>query len=479
MFGYQRDELLGKRVEHLVPESARAAHVRGRGSYAEQPVRRPMGIGLDLKAQKKDGSLFPVEISLSPNWTSGERSVIAIVRDMTEHRRMQDAVRQSEERLRQAQKLEALGRLAGNFAHEFNNLLTMILGYAELLQTSVQGDALMGTYVEKTRKAAKRASNLIRQLLAFGRRQVLEPRVLDLNAVVLETCQILSKTLADDIEITAVPSSAPAWVRADRNQIEQMMINLASNAQEAMTSGGTLSFSVSTVDLGQEDVRDLPGLLPGRHVLLTVSDTGAGMTQDVQSRIFEPFFTTREFGKGPGLGLAAVYGMVKQNRGSIAVQSLPNAGTTFKVFLPWVEQKDEGSEIPAPATDHLKGTETILLVDDQPQLLDMAYTFLGKMGYQVMVAASPEEALRLADENAGEIHLLLTDVMMPGMTGPQLARTLLAKRPAMKVLYVSGFTEETLDCAWDAEPEGMFLEKPFALEDLAARVRSLCDTPSQ
>jgi two-component system cell cycle sensor histidine kinase/response regulator CckA len=380
-------------------------------------------------------------------------------------------VRKSEERLRQAQKLEALGRLAGGIAHEFNNLLTMVLGYAELLQSSLAGDELLSSYVEKTRKAAKRASTLTRQLLAFGRRQTLEPQVLDLNTVVVETCQVLVRTM-EDISIDALPSPEPAWVRADRNQFEQMLVHLATNAREAMLDGGCLTFAVSIVELEESEVRLHPGLLPGQHVLLTVTDTGDGMSSEVQSLIFEPFFSTRDFGKGPGLGLAAVYGIVNQSGGSIAVHSQPYAGTTFNILLPWIE----GAEASTAASPKqiLQGTETILLVDDQPQLLAMMRTFLEKMGYTVLAANSPGEAVRIAGEFAGEIHLLLTDVMMPEMNGLELARKLQASRSGMKVLYISGYTEQNLEDLSGAEGSAAFLEKPFALEDLALKVRGLC-----
>jgi two-component system cell cycle sensor histidine kinase/response regulator CckA len=379
-------------------------------------------------------------------------------------------VRKSEERLRQAQKLEALGRLAGGIAHEFNNLLTMVLGYAELLQSSLEGDELLSGYVEKTRKAAKRASTLTRQLLAFGRRQTLEPQVMDLNTVVVETCQVLVRTM-EDISIDALPSPEPAWVRTDRNQIEQMLVNLATNAREAMLDGGRLTFAVSIVELQESEVRLHPGLLPGQHVLLTVTDTGDGMSSEVQSLIFEPFFSTRDFGKGPGLGLAAVYGIVNQSGGSIAVQSEPQAGTTFNILLPWIEGNETAAAI---SPQILEGSETILLVDDQPQLLAMMRTFLEKMGYTVLAANSPGEALRIAGEFAGEIHLLLTDVMMPETNGLDLARQLQAARSGLKVLYISGYTEQNLEDLSGSEGESAFLEKPFALEDLALKVRGLC-----
>ncbi|MBZ5525499.1 MAG: PAS domain S-box protein [Acidobacteriia bacterium] len=479
IFGYGREELLGKKVEILVPDAMRSAHACRRELYThDHPGIRSMGIGLELQGRRKDGTTFPVEISLSPNRSQDDLSVIAIVRDMTAHHKLQDAVRRSEERLRQAQELESLGRLAGGIAHEFNNLLTMVLGYAELLQSSLAGDELLSNYVEKTRKAARRASTLTRQLLAFSRRQVLEPKVMDLNSVVIETCQVLVRTL-EDIEIQALPSEERAWIRADRNQMELMLVNLATNAREAMPEGGRLTFAVSLVELGKVELGEPeapshPGLMPGRYVLLTVSDTGNGMSPEVQSRIFEPFFSTRDFGKGPGLGLSAVYGIVNQSGGSITVQSQPQAGTTFSIFLPWIAG-DETTASASISPEMLEGSETILLVDDQPQLVEMMRTFLEKMGYTILTASSPEKALRLVREHQGEIDVLITDVMMPGMNGLELARRLRAERSTMKVLYTSGYTEQNLEELSGFEETSAFLEKPFALEDLALKVRGLCD----
>lgn len=473
MFGYSREELLGQSVDLLVPEAMRAAHVQRRESYThDHPQIRPMGVGMELSARQKDGTMLPVEISLSPNQSGNDLTVVAIVRNMTTHRRMQEAVRKSEERLSQAQKLEALGRLSGGIAHEFNNMLTMVLGYAELLQASLSGDAVLSGYVEKTRNAARRASNLTRQLLAFGRRQVLEPQAMDLNSAVVDTCQALARTM-EDIEIITLPSMEPARVNADRGQIEQMLFNLASNAREAMQPGGRLTFAVSIVNVGQGGMPSHPELMDGRYVLLAVSDTGEGMKPEVKARIFEPFFSTRDFGKGQGLGLAAVYGIVNQSGGGIAVSSEPQSGTTFSIFLPWIAGED-ASGVSTVSTPALRGSETILLVDDQPQLLAMMRTFLEKMGYAVMTAALPTQALQIAGGFQGEIHVLLTDVMMPEMNGLELAHKLREARPAVKVLYVSGYTDQNLDNLPGVDPAAAFLEKPFALEDLALKLRNLC-----
>ncbi|MGE5321527.1 MAG: PAS domain S-box protein [Actinomycetota bacterium] len=473
IFGYSRDELRGQTVEMLVPAGMRAGHSEHRSAYLQHPRSRPMGIGLRLKAQKKDGTLFPVEISLSPFRTDGDASVIAVVRDVTEHNRAQDLLHRSEERLRQAEKLEALARLAGGTAHEFNNLLTMVLGYSELLQPMTKSRQAR-EYVEKIRVAAKKAASLTRQLLAFSRRQVLMPQVLDLNIVVAETVKVLARVMGEGIETMFVSAAEPAWVRADSTQIEQIIANLVVNAREAMPHGGKLGLTLDNVDLAEGDIHQFPGLVSGGYVLLRVSDTGVGMDPQVQARIFEPFFSTRQFGKAAGLGLATVYGIVSQSGGAIFVQSRPGAGTTFSIYLPRLTE-DEVPELNRESLDSLRGAETILLVEDQPHLLELSREFLERLNYRVLPAASGEEAMEVAQEFAGEIDLLLTDVVMPGINGRQLALTLKKTRSSMKVLYVSGFTDEAFGSDGSLESGDVLLEKPFELEELARKIREMLD----
>ncbi|HET9183384.1 MAG TPA: PAS domain S-box protein [Candidatus Angelobacter sp.] len=473
MFGYSRDELHGQNVEMLVPSGMRGAHREHRSAYAQHPRSRPMGIGLELHAQKKDGTLFPVEISLSPFRTEGDTSVIAVVRDVTEHHRAQDLLHRSEERLRQAEKLEALARLAGGTAHEFNNLLTMVLGYSELLQPLAESNQAR-EYVEKIRVAANKAASLTRQLLAFSRRQVLMPQVLDLNLVVAGTVKVLARVLGEGIETMFVSAPAPAWVRADSTQMEQIIANLVVNAREAMPHGGKLELTLHNVDLAEGDIHQLPGLVVGPYVLLRVSDTGVGMDPQVQARIFEPFFSTRQFGKAAGLGLATVYGIVSQSRGAIFVQSQPGAGTTFSIYLPRLTE-DDVPEVNRKSLDSLRGAETILLVEDQPHLLELSREFLQRLNYKVLPASSGEEGIEVARQFAGEIDLLLTDVVMPGINGRQLALELKKMRSSIKVLYVSGFTDEVFENAGSPETRDALLEKPFQLEELARKIRELLD----
>lgn len=474
MFGYSSSELIGKSIETLVPVGSRMVHTRHRSGYAEHPRTRPMGIGMELRAQAKDGALIPVEISLSPMSTSDGTSVIAIIRDVTEHSRAQELLHRSEERLRQAEKLEALARLAGGTAHEFNNLLTMILGYAELLYPLMTEGDRSADYVEKIRIAARRAATLTRELLAFGRRQVLMPQVLDLNAVVGETVNVLSRVIGEGVETSFVPATAPAWVRADCTQIEQIIANLVINAREAMPRGGKLTLSLENADLVQKDLRELPTLVPGSYVVLRVADTGIGMDPEIRARIFEPFFSTRQFGKAAGLGLATVYGIVNQSHGAISVHSRPGAGSTFSVYLPRLAEE----EVPSGTLPHSlpsRGTETILLVEDQPYLLALTREFLERLNYTVLTASTGEHALQTARECNGAIHLLLTDVVMPGMNGRELALRLKQERPDLKVLYVSGFTDQPFAQRGSPEHVDCFLEKPFELEELAQKVRTILD----
>jgi hypothetical protein len=473
IFGYTRAELMGQSIEMLVPESKRSVHARYRAGYAENPKVRPMGPGLELEVQRKDGALLPVEISLSPNSSDGAKSVIAIVRDVSQRTHMEAMLKVSQERLRQAEKLEALGRLAGGVAHEFNNLLSMILGYSELLLPSLES-ASSRDYVAKISTSAKRAAALTRQLLAFGRRQVLTLRFLDMNAVVKDNCQIASQLLEDTIEIITLPAPEPAWIKADPAQIEQIMAILASNAQAAMPEGGKMTFAVSTVEVDDENAPQYPNLMPGNYVVLSVSDTGSGMLPEVKARLFEPFFSTREFGKGAGLGLASMYGIVLQSGGGVSVQSEPGKGTTFQVFLPCVQPEDASvpAVVPRKDIESLRGTETILLVEDHGPLLELAREFLSGLGYQLLPTNLPLKALEISSRYTHKIDLLLTDVLMPGMNGHELAQQLKTQRPEMKVLYVSGFADRAFEDSDSSGPEA-FMEKPYEFDELARKIREI------
>lgn len=474
MFGYSRYELLELSVEQLVPPDLRARHAQHRADYVRNPKVRPMGLGRELTAQKKNGSCFPVDVGLSPYWVEGTFRVIVLVHDVTRRKEIEDAFRQSEEKLRQAEKLEALARMAGGTAHEFNNLLTMIMGYAALMLSSIDSKKTLLDYIEKISRSSKRAAELTRQLLAFSHRQMLEPKTLDMNIVLAEARQILPSLIGADIETSFEPAAEPALVCADRSQIHQVIVHLVFNARDAMPGGGRLAVRISNVQLDSEQVSKHPGLAPGKYVQLTVSDTGVGMPREVQTRLFEPFFTTKEFGKGSGLNLAAIYGIVQQSRGDISVASTPGSGTTFTVLLPQAAQQEVPAaeeQVTRPAVQ--RGTETILLVEDEAPIRTLTREFLQGLGYEVLEAAEGEDALRIAEQFTGRIDLLLTDVVMPGMSGRELARQLLPRRAGMKVLYVSGYVDDILAKEGLAATDEWFLEKPFAFDDLAEKIRTV------
>src|SRR5438874_2635176 len=387
-------------------------------------------------------------------------SVASVVTVGIERKRAEQALRRSEEQLRQAQKMEAVGRLAGGIAHDFNNLLTVITSYGGLLLEDLAPDDSRRDDVEQIRKAAEGAAALTRQLLAFSRQQVLEPKVLDLRAIIAGTEKLLRRLIGADVQLATSLASDLGAVKADPGQLEQIIINLAVNARDAMPGGGRLTIEAT-------DMEEVEGR-PGRWVILAVSDTGIGMDEQTKARIFEPFFTTKESGKGTGLGLATVYGIVKQAGGFIWVDSEPGRGTSFEVYLPRVDEPVAPAITrPAPAEPG-RGTETVLLVEDAPAVRLVTRQVLERYGYTVLEAPTGDMALRLAAKHHGPIHLLLTDVVMPGLSGRQLAGQLSQLRSEMKVLYVSGYTDTV-------ESGVAYLQKPFAPEALARRVRDVLD----
>lgn len=479
MFGYTREEFKHLHIPDLVPEDIRAVHAMYREEFTKRPVTRPMALGKDLRARRKDGTLFPVEIGLSPNMGDGMLKVIAVVHDVSARRAAEEALRQSREKLRQAEKLEALARMAGGTAHEFNNLLTMVMGYAALMLSSLESPDALIDYIEKITKASKRAAELTRQLLAFSHRQMLAPEIIDLNQVLAEVRQILPSLIGKDIRPTLTFNLMPALIRADRAQIHQVIVNLVLNAQDAMPEGGDLIIGVESRQIQPEELHDHPGLAPGEYVQLNVTDTGVGMSPHVQRRIFEPFFSTKGLGQGTGLSLAAIYGIVQQSGGSITTQSESGRGTTFEILFPRVTQTDAiPDSVPATLPVALRGGETILLVEDEDTLRALTREFLQSLGYNVLEAAHGEDAMRLAAEYPGEIDLLLTDIVMPGMTGREVARQIVPLRPEMKVLYVSGFVDEQFAGEGVTDPNEKYLEKPYAFEELAEKIREMLETAS-
>jgi two-component system, cell cycle sensor histidine kinase and response regulator CckA len=386
-----------------------------------------------------------------------------------------------EQQLIQSQKMEAVGRLAGGVAHDFNNLLTAISGYNELVLSQLPpGDPRRG-HAEEIRRAADRAAGLTQQLLAYSRRQVLEPKVLDLNAVVSSMEKMLRRLIGEDVELATMQQPGLWPVRADPGQLEQVVLNLAVNARDAMPRGGRLQIATGNVAVDAASALSGVALVPGDYAVLTVADNGLGMTPEVKARLFEPFFTTKEKGKGTGLGLSTVYGIVKQSGGYIWVDSEPGRGTAFRVYLPRCHAEPDRLE-PPPASPEstTAGSETILLVEDEPEVRNLVEKLLAMQGYTVLVAASPSEALQLCEKERRRIDLLLTDVVMPDMSGRELARRLEPSRPEMRVLYMSGYTEDAIGRHGVLDPEIAFLQKPFSPDALARKVREgLGATPGQ
>ena len=390
-----------------------------------------------------------------------------ITRDVTERLQL-------EEQLRNAQQLEAVGRLAGGIAHDFNNILSIIMGHGELLLATANLDADGRNGVDQIRRAADRAASLTQQLLAFSRKQVLQPRVLDLNETVSSVQKMLTRVIGEDIELIANLSASPMTVRADPGQLEQVLMNLAVNARDAMPQGGKITMETSQVTIEPEEARD-PDLPPGRYVVLRVTDTGLGMDQVTLSHVFEPFFTTKPMGKGTGLGLATVYGIVKQSGGSIQVESEADRGTGFRIYLPAVDGETGMRMERAGSQNVERGAETILVAEDEPDLRELTKIFLEGYGYRVLQAASAEEALKISENFGEQIHLLLTDVIMPGMSGRQLAEKILKKRPDTKIVYMTGYTDDMVVQHKVLEPGVQLLQKPFTKIDLAQKVRATLD----
>jgi PAS domain S-box-containing protein len=466
MLGYSSGkELLGKHLGGLYADTQQwfelADQLRSAASFN----------GLTADWLRKDGTTTVVRVSgRTVSSSDKKRTFELFAEDVTERRAL-------EQQLRQSQKMEAIGRLAGGIAHDFNNLLMVISGYSEFLLDRLGPEPALRTPAQEISSAAVRATSLTRQLLAFSRKQMLAPKTLDLNGVVTENLKMLTRVIGEDIDLVMVPGAGLGSVRADVGQVEQVIMNLAVNARDAMPSGGKLTIETSNVSLDEDYARFHAPLVPGNYVMLAISDTGAGMDSETQSRIFEPFFTTKG-PKGTGLGLSTVYGIVKQSGGYIWVYSEPGKGTTFKIYLPRVAEVAENPAqvIASPESASAVGTESILLVEDEANLRYLARQLLEKQGYRVLEAADGAAAMQIALVREAVIHLLLTDVIMPGMNGRELAQRILEIRPNVKVLFMSGYTENVIGRNGMLDEGVRLLQKPFTLHDLKSKVREVLDS---
>jgi len=474
MYGYRRDETIGRTSLELGlwarPEERQAMLTR---LAADGMVRN-----FEVLARRKGGETFPVLYSTAELHGEGPPLLMGVIRDVTEQRRSAAAVRSLEEQVRQAQRLEAVGRLAGGVAHDFNNILTAITGYTDLLLDAFQARDPRRDDLQQIRAAAERAAGLTRQLLAFSRKQVLQPRVLDLNEVVQGLEKMLHRLIGEDVALDVAPAAGLGAVRADPGQIEQVVLNLAVNARDAMPEGGRLTIATADVELDETYPHEHPGAVAGPYVMLAVSDTGTGMDRETRAHIFEPFFTTKEQGKGTGLGLATVHGIVAQSGGHIEVQSEPGRGSSFRIYLPRIAGTAEAAT-PAPAPVVASGGgETVLVAEDDGAVRDLVAVTLTQRGYRVLRAPDGPTALALARAADGRIHLLLTDIVMPGMAGRALAEALQARQPEMKVLYMSGYTDDAVVRHGIQQDAMSFLQKPFTPDALARMVRDVLDRAS-
>jgi len=458
LYGYTAEEFAKLSILDIQPEGDRASfsdHLRRIEAGRHQEHR---------KHRKKDGKIFDVEIVAHSLDYAGRRVRLVVAQDLSERHLL-------EEQLRQAQKMEAVGRLAGGVAHDFNNLLMVIKGHTELLLGLLPATEHVTRKIEQIDRAADRATSLTRQLLAFSRMQVLQPKVMSLNSVVEDMGKLLPRLIGEDVELVIRTAPDLGAIRADASQMEQMIMNLAVNSRDAMPSGGKLVIETSNVDLDQMYTAAHPVVRAGRYVLLAVSDNGTGMDEETQTHIFEPFFTTKEQGKGTGLGLATVYGVVKQSGGFIWVYSELGKGTSFKIYLPRVDQPAEKLGAPLTSLEAPRGTETVLLAEDEQDVREVAREFLESGGYAVLEARDGAEAIQIAARHEGSIDLLVTDMVMPRMTGQELAGRLQQNRAALRVIYMSGYSEHAAAEAAQGDSSMRLLTKPFSRTAILRMVR--------
>jgi len=468
LFGYGKpEELIGKNGPDLLltPESR---------SRILQRIRQRGEGRIELTGVRKDGTTFAMETESRPMRYRGRDARIVSFQDLTDRKRDEEEKVKLQGQLQQAMKMEAIGRLAGGVAHDFNNILTVITGYCELLLQKIGKDSPMCGELEQIRQAGDRAALMTQQLLAFSRKQIIEPKVMRLDRLVTEVLAMLTRLIGEDIELQAITGKSPGSVKIDPGQFQQILMNLVVNARDAMPEGGKIVIETANVDLDEDYCALHPYVVPGRFVMLSVSDTGKGMSNEVKAHIFEPFFTTKERGSGTGLGLATAYGAVKQSGGSIEVYSEVGSGTTFKIYLPRVEGEEKTVK-DARLVNLPGGAETVLLVEDEDIVRDLCSRILGNLGYRVVQARNGDEALALVMGYGERIDLLLTDVVMPGMSGRELATQLVLRHPEMKVLFMSGYTDDAIVHHGILDEGVSFIGKPYTPSALAGKVREVLD----
>lgn len=473
MLGYTAEELSGLTYMNLTPEKW---HAFEESIVKEHVLRKGYSEVYEKEYRTKDGTVFPVELKtfLICNDLGEKEGMWAIVRDISERKQAEKAQKELEDQLHQSQKMETVGRLAGGVAHDFNNMLAIIFIALDLMRNTLDENSPQLAFVRDIEYAAKRARDITRQLLAFSRKQVIAPQPCDLNALIANMEKSLARLIGEDIELRFIPQQGLGRVLIDPSQIDQILVNLAVNARDAMMHGGKLTIETANVDIDAADVRDYPGFLPGRYVRLVVSDTGVGMDKETLSHIFEPFFTTKEEGKGTGLGLATVYGIVKQNEGFVNVYSEVGYGTSFRVYLRRMQAAKDAAltqEGSLPPT----GGESILIVEDDSVLCRAAKKMLESLGYAVTTALGPSKALEIVRQGETPFDLLLVDVVMPEMNGAQLAGLITALQPEIKVLYMSGYTGDAIAHRGVLDEGVDFIQKPFSTRELANKIRELLD----
>lgn len=473
IFGYDRpEEIVGNPLSMVV-------HIDGLKRIEEMTHwgerRESVPSRYEFKGIRKNGEVIDLEVSATETNYCGRAVSLAYLRDITERKRADQEMAILQEQFRQSQKMEAIGQLAGGIAHDFNNLLTIIQGYTDLSLSLLRERDPMRENIHGIGKAAERASDLTRQLLAFSRRQVMEMKVLDLNTLLRDLDKMLRRVIGEDIELVTILPEDLGRIKADPGQIEQVILNLAVNARDAMASGGKLMVETANIELDQVYARKHVSVNPGHYVMLSVGDTGVGMNPEVKDRIFEPFFTTKGKGKGTGLGLSTVYGIVKQSGGNVWVYSEPGQGATFKIYLPRMDQSLKEEKKRVVMRELPRGNETVLVVEDEEEVLKVTVEILRRQGYKVFEASQGGDALLICEEYEDPIHLMVTDVVMPRMSGSELAKRLEPLHPEMRVLYMSGYTDNAIVHHGILEEGVNYLQKPFTVDSLARRVREVLD----